>query len=125
MGIRPRLFYSINRELSNSKVVFLLLDYPAKGKEEELSVYYRVYFILVLFFGFESANCAETSRAGLLVLLFFFSITALKFMKYRQISGIHFFSDLLQLQWLCGIGTPFLDSQCSSQSPAQLDFIYI
>ena len=38
-------FDSINRELSNSKVIFLLLDYPGKGKEEELSVYYRVYFI--------------------------------------------------------------------------------
>ena len=46
-------------------------------------------------------------------------------MKSRQISGIHFFSDLLQLQWLCVIGTPFLDSQCSNQSAAQLDLIYI
>ena len=45
-------FDSINRELSNSKVVFLLLNLPAKGKEEELSVYYRVDFILVLFFSF-------------------------------------------------------------------------
>ena len=45
-------FDSINRKLSNSKVVFLLLDYPAKGKEEKLSVYYRVDFILVLFFSF-------------------------------------------------------------------------
>ena len=77
-GFRPVSFSfdNINRELLNSKVVFLLLDYPAKGKEEELSVYYRVDFILVLFSGFEYANCAETSRAGLLVLLFFFSITA-------------------------------------------------
>ena len=46
-------------------------------------------------------------------------------MKSRQISGIHFFSDLLKLQWLCEIGTPFLDSQCSNQSVAQLDLIYI
>ena len=46
-------------------------------------------------------------------------------MKSRQISGIRFFSDLLQLQWLCVIGTPFLDSQCSNQSAAQLDLIYI
>ena len=45
-------FDSINRELSNSVVVFLLLDYPTKGKEKELSVYYRVDFILVLFFIF-------------------------------------------------------------------------
>ena len=53
MGIRPSFFffYSINKELSNSK-------------EEELSVYYIVDFFLVLFFGFESASCAETSRAG-------------------------------------------------------------
>ena len=70
-------------------------------------------------------NCEETSRAGLLVLLFFSSITAWKFTKSRQIYGIHFFSDLLQLQWLCVIGTPFLDSQCSNQSAAQLDLIYI
>ena len=46
-------------------------------------------------------------------------------MKSRQISRIHFFSGLLQLQWLCVIGTPFLDSQCSNQSAAQLDLIYI
>ena len=46
-------------------------------------------------------------------------------MKTRQISGIHFFSGLLQLQWLCVIVTPFLDSQCSNQSGAQLDLIYI
>ena len=45
-------------------------------------------------------------------------------MKSRQILGIHFFSDLLQLQWLCVIGTSFLDSQCSNQSAAQLDLIY-
>ena len=69
-------FYSINRELSNSKEVFLHLHYPEKGKEEELSVYFRVDFFFVLFFGFEYANCAETSGVGLLVLLFFFSITA-------------------------------------------------
>ena len=68
-----------------------------------------IFIFLVLFYGFESANCAETSRAGLLFLLFFFSITAWKFMKSRQIYGIHFFSDLLQLQWSCEIGTPFLD----------------
>ena len=92
-------FDSINRELSNSKVVFSFFTTQQTGKEEELSVYYRVDFILVLFFFscFEFANCAETSRAGLLVLLFFFSITAWKFMKSRQISGIHFFSGLLQL----------------------------
>ena len=54
-------------------------------------------FYLVLFSGFESANCAETSRDGLLVLLFFLIITAWKFMKSKQISGIHFFSFLLQL----------------------------
>ena len=46
-------------------------------------------------------------------------------MKSRQISRIHLFSDLLQLQLLCVIGTPFLDSQCSNQSAAQLDLIYI
>ena len=102
-------FYSINREFLNSKVVFLLLHYPATGKEEELSVYYRVDFILVLFSSFEYASYAETSRAGLFVLLFFFSIIAWKFMKSRQISGIHFFSVLLQLQWWCVIGTPFLN----------------
>ena len=70
-------------------------------------------------------NCAETSRAGSLVMLFFFSITAYKFMKSIQISGIHFFSVLLQLQWLCVIGPPFLNSQCSNQSTTQLDLIYI
>ena len=58
-------------------------------------------------------------------MLFFFGITAWKFMKSRQISGIHFFSGLLQLQWLCVIGTPFLDSECSNQSATQLDLIYI
>ena len=68
-------FDSINREILNSKIVFLLLHYPSKGKEEELSEYYRVDFILVLFFlvlfsGFEYGNCAETSRAGLLLMLF-------------------------------------------------------
>ena len=36
-------------------------------------------------------------------------------MKSRQISGIHFFSVLLQLQWLCVIGAPFLNSQCKSE----------
>ena len=70
-------------------------------------------------------NCAETSKAGFLVLLFFLSITAWKFMKSRQISGIHFFSVLLQLQWLYVIGTPFLNSQCSNQNAALLDLIYI
>ena len=73
MGIQPRFFYSINREISNSKINFLLLHYPAREKEEELSVYFRVDFIffyfLVLFSGFESASCAETSRAGSLILL--------------------------------------------------------
>ena len=61
-----------------------------------LEYIFNFFFIfLVLFSCFESANCAETSRAGLLVLLFFFSITAWKFMKSRQIFGIHFFSVLL------------------------------
>ena len=51
------------------------------GEEEELSVYFRVdfnffIFLFFLFSGFESANCAETSRAGFLVILFFLSITA-------------------------------------------------
>ena len=46
-------------------------------------------------------------------------------MKSRKNFEIHFFSDLLQLQWLCVIGTPFLDSQCSNQSVAHLDLIYI
>ena len=46
-------------------------------------------------------------------------------MKSKQISGIHFFSVLLQLLWLCMIGTPFLDSQCSNQNAALLDLIYI
>ena len=58
---------------------------------------FHFFYFLVLFSGFESANCAETSRNGLLVLLFFFSMTAWKFMKSRQISRIHFFSVLLQL----------------------------
>ena len=40
-------------------------------------------------------------------------------MKSRQISGIHLFSGLLQLQWLCVIDTPFLDSQCSNQRATQ------
>ena len=71
MGIWPRFFYSINRELLNSKVVFLLLNYPSKLKEEELSVYYRVDFILVLFSGFEFAIYAETSRDGSLIMLLF------------------------------------------------------
>ena len=70
-------------------------------------------------------NYAETSRAGFLVILFFLSIIAWNFMKSRQISGIHFFSVLLQLQWLCVIDTPFLNSQCSNQSAAQLDLNYI
>ena len=70
-------------------------------------------------------NCAETSRDGFLVLLFFLSISALKFMKSRQISRIHFFSILLQLQWLCVIGAPFLNLQCSNKSAALLDLIYI
>ena len=65
------------------------------------------------------------SRAGLLFLLFLFSIAAWKFMKSKQIYRIHFFSVLLQLQWVCVIGTPFLDSQCSNQNTALLDLIYI
>ena len=45
------------------------------------SVYFRVdfYFLFFIFsfiLWFESANCAETSRAGFLVLLFFLSIIA-------------------------------------------------
>ena len=101
MGIRPSFFffYSINREHSNSKAVFSFFTTQKKGKEEELSVYYRLDFILVLvlFSGFESASCAEMSRAGFLVLLFLFSIAAWKLMKSRQIYGIHFFSVFLQL----------------------------
>ena len=46
-------------------------------------------------------------------------------MKSRKIYGIHFFSVLLQLQWLYVIGTPFLNSQCSNRSAALLDLIYI
>ena len=46
-------------------------------------------------------------------------------MKSIQISGIHFFSVLLQLQRLCVIDTPFLDSQCSNQNAVLLDLIYI
>ena len=87
MGIRPSFFffYSINREISNSKAVFSFFTTQQKGKEEELSVYYRLDFILVLvlFSGFESASCVETSRARFLVLLFLFSIAALKFMKSK------------------------------------------
>ena len=87
MGIRPSFFffYSINREILNSKAVFSFFTTQQKGKEEELSVYYRLDFILVLvlFSGFESASCVETSRAGILVLLFLFSIAAWKFMKSR------------------------------------------
>ena len=45
-------FDSINRELSNSKVVFSFFTTQQKGKEEELCVYYRVDFILVLIFNF-------------------------------------------------------------------------
>ena len=63
-----------------------------------LEYIFIIFYFLVLFSGFESANYAETSRVGLLVLLFFFSIIAWKFMKSRQIFGIHFFSVLLQLQ---------------------------
>ena len=43
-------------------------------------------------------------------------------MKSRQIYGIHFFSGLLQLQWLCVIGTPFLDTQCSNQMRSSVGF---
>ena len=58
-------------------------------------------------------------------LCYFLSITACKFMKSRQISGIHFFSVLLQLQWLYVIRAQFLNSQCSNKSAALLDLIYI
>ena len=57
-----------------------------------------IFFLFYFFSGFESANCAETSRVGFLVLIFFLSITARKLMKSRQIFGIHFFLVLLQLQ---------------------------
>ena len=56
---------------------------------------------------------------------FLLEITALKFMKSRQISRICFFLVLLQLQWLYVIGTPFLNSQSSNRSAALLDLIYI
>ena len=69
-------------------------------------------------------NCAETSIVGI-YFCNILRIIALKFMNSRQISGIHFFSVLLQLQWLCVIGAPFLNSQCSNQSAALLDLIYI
>ena len=46
-------------------------------------------------------------------------------MKSRQISEIHFFLVLLQLQWLCVIGAPFLNSQSSDEKVALLDLIYI
>ena len=46
-------------------------------------------------------------------------------MKSRQISGIHFFSVLLKLQWWYVIGAPFLNLQCSNWSKALLDLIYI
>ena len=39
-------------------------------------------------------------------------------MKSRQNYGIHFFLVLLQLQWLCVIGAPFLNLQCSNQNAA-------
>ena len=48
-GFGPDSFYSINKELSNSKVVFLLLHYRAKGKEEELNVYFREDFYFFIF----------------------------------------------------------------------------
>ena len=56
---------------------------------------------------------------------FLLEITTLNFMKSRQISGIHFFLVLLQLQWLYVIGTPFLNSQCNNWCAALLDLIYI
>ena len=56
---------------------------------------------------------------------FLLKITALNLMKSRQISGIHFFSVLLRLQWWYVIGAPFLNSQCSNRSVALLDLIYI
>ena len=87
------------------KVVFSsFFTTQQKGKEEELSVYFRVdfnfFYFLVLFSGFEYANCAETSRVRFLVMLFFLSITAWKFMKSRQFLEFIFLSVLLQLQWL-------------------------
>ena len=42
-------------------------------------------------------------------------------MKSRQISGIHFFSILLQLLWLYVIGAPFLNLQYSENSFAGFD----
>ena len=56
---------------------------------------------------------------------FLLKINALNIMKSRQISGIHFFSLLLQLHWQYVIGAPFLNSQCSSRSASLLDLIYI
>ena len=53
-------------------------------------------------------NCAETIGARFLLLLFSSKTSALKFMKSRQFSGIHFFSVSLQLQWMYVIGAPFL-----------------
>ena len=46
-------------------------------------------------------------------------------MKSRQFMEFIFLSVLLQLQWLCVIGDPFLNSQCSNQNAALLDLIYI
>ena len=70
-------------------------------------------------------NCVETRRVGFFFnICYFLSITAWKFMKSGQISGIHFFLVLLQLQWLYVIGAPFLNLQCRNQSAALLDLIY-
>ena len=61
----------------------------------------------------------------LFFLIFFVELLPENLMKSRQISGIHFFSVLLQLQWLYMIGAPFLNSKCSNRSTALLDLIYI
>ena len=60
-------------------------------------------------------NCAKTSGAVVLFfVMFFIELLLENLMKSRQISGIHFFSILLQLQWLYVISAPFLNSQCSN-----------
>ena len=46
-------------------------------------------------------------------------------MKSRKFMEFIFLSVLLQLQWLCVIGAPSLNSQCSNQNTALLDLIYI
>ena len=64
--------------------------------------------------------CRNEWSCSFISIIFF-----LKFMKSRQIFGIHFFSVLLQLEWLYAIGTPFLNSQCSNRSAALLDLTFI